>query len=79
MLSLLILAGILEASTAIPYIRDIRKGRTKPAIVSWITWMVLSGIAGTAAFVEGASHDGDEGEPLCNTVSICGLICTGCF
>ncbi len=48
------LAGILEAGTAIPYIRDIRRGKTKPAIVSWMTWMVLSGIAGSAAFAEGA-------------------------
>ncbi len=54
MLPLLILAGILEASTALPYIRDIRRGTTKPAIVSWMTWMVLAGIASIAAFIEGA-------------------------
>ena len=50
----LLLAGIIETATAIPYIRDIRRGTTKPAIVSWFTWMLLSGVAAGASFNQGA-------------------------
>ncbi len=50
----IILAGIIEASTALPYIRDIRLGKTKPAIVSWITWLLLSLLAALASYAEGA-------------------------
>ncbi len=48
------IAVIIEASTAIPYIRDIRRGKTKPAIVSWITWLLLSLLAALASYSEGA-------------------------
>ncbi len=51
---LLLIAGIIETSTAIPYIRDIRRKTTRPAIVSWFTWMLLSGVAAGASFSQGA-------------------------
>lgn len=50
----ILIAGIIEASTAIPYIRDIRSGKTKPAIVSWITWLLLSLLVAFASYAEGA-------------------------
>jgi hypothetical protein len=44
----LILATIVTVVSIIPYARDILRGTTKPNIVSWITWTLLTGIA-TAA------------------------------
>ena len=58
MFPLVILAGAIEVSTAIPYIIDIRKGKTRPAIVSWSTWLLLSAIAAAASFAEGATASG---------------------
>ena len=40
-----ILGGLLAAFSTIPYIIDIVKRRTKPNIVSWFTWTLLTGIA----------------------------------
>lgn len=50
----LILATLVTVGSVIPYIRDILKGTTKPNIVSWITWTLLTGIA-TAAEI--AAHE----------------------
>jgi hypothetical protein len=44
----LILATAITLVSVIPYLRDILKGTTKPNLVSWITWTLLTGIA-TAA------------------------------
>lgn len=52
------LAGVIEALTAVPYIRDIVNGKTRPAIVSWSTWLLLSVIAAVASFAEGAVASG---------------------
>ncbi len=54
MIFLLLLGGFIEMATALPYIRDIRAGKTQPAIVSWTTWMLLSFIASIASFSAGA-------------------------
>lgn len=44
------IAGILTIVAAIPYMRDIIRGKTKPNIVSWATWTMLLAIATAAAF-----------------------------
>jgi hypothetical protein len=44
----LIIASMLTLIAVIPYVKDILKGTTKPNIVSWITWTLLTGVA-TAA------------------------------
>jgi len=49
----LIFAAVLMIISAYPYIRDILRGKTKPNIVSWITWTLLSGIATAAAITAG--------------------------
>ena len=38
-------SGILIFLTAVPYIRDIRLGKTKPHRTSWFIWVILSLIA----------------------------------
>lgn len=50
----LVLAAVVTVVAIIPYARDILKGTTKPNIVSWITWTLLTGIA-TAAEI--AAHE----------------------
>ncbi len=45
-------AGIILTCT-LPYIVDIVRGKTKPNVVTWITWSLLIGIGAAALF---ASH-----------------------
>lgn len=51
----LILAAVITVGSAVPYARDILKGKTKPNIVSWITWTLLTGIA-TAAEIAASEY-----------------------
>lgn len=39
-----------------PYIADIIKGKTKPNIVTWLTWSMLIGIGAAALFATGQPH-----------------------
>ncbi len=50
----LILAALVTIVSVLPYLRDILRGTTKPNIVSWITWTLLTSIA-TAAEI--AAHE----------------------
>lgn len=47
-LMFLVLATATTLVSVVPYILDILKGATRPNLVSWITWTLLTGIA-TAA------------------------------
>ncbi len=49
---IIVISSIVSLMGTIPYIRDILKGKTKPRIVSWLTWAVLTGIATAASFVD---------------------------
>lgn len=40
-------------SSAVPYIIEIIRGKTKPRIVSWAIWTLLTSIATAASFVDG--------------------------
>lgn len=46
---LAIIAALLAALSTIPYLIDIVRGKTKPNIVSWFTWTMLTIISGSAA------------------------------
>lgn len=48
-------AGVVQATSLIPYVRDIFAGNTKPNAVSWILWTLLQGIALAAQISSGAS------------------------
>jgi hypothetical protein len=50
---LIILSAVLTIGSALPYIIEVRRGNTKPRIVSWFTWSVLTGIACAASFADG--------------------------
>jgi hypothetical protein len=49
----LVLSVVLTVISVIPYLRDIVRGKTKPNLVSWITWTLLTGIATAAAISAG--------------------------
>lgn len=46
-------AAGLSICAVIPYLIDVIKGKTKPNIVSWFTWTLLTGIATVATFAAG--------------------------
>lgn len=50
----LVLSAVITFVGVVPYLLDIIKGKTKPNLVSWITWTLLTGIA-TAAEI--AAHE----------------------
>jgi hypothetical protein len=47
------LGAILTIVALVPYITDIVRKKTKPNIVSWLTWTLLTSIATAAAFAAG--------------------------
>lgn len=47
------LSAILTIASVIPYLIEILRGNTKPRVVTWLTWSVLTAIACVAAFVDG--------------------------
>ena len=47
----LVLATVVTIVSVVPYLRDIIKGTTKPNLVSWMTWFLLTGIATVAEIV----------------------------
>lgn len=49
----LVISIVLTIMSAVPYIRDILRGTTKPNLVSWITWSLLTGVATAAAISAG--------------------------
>jgi len=49
---LVILAGILTVVPIIPYIADVIKQKTKPRVVTWFIWSLLTGISAVAALSE---------------------------
>lgn len=48
------IAGAIMLAGMVPYISDTIKGKTKPNIVSWFTWTLLTGVGTFAALSEGA-------------------------
>jgi hypothetical protein len=49
----LILSALISILCVIPYCRDIIKHKTKPNLVSWITWTLLTGVILAAQISEG--------------------------
>ncbi len=56
--SLIVLSSILTVGAVLPYILEVIRGKTKPRIVSWLTWSVLTGIASAASFADGQVPSG---------------------
>lgn len=47
---LAVLAGIIAISATVPYIVNTIKGKTRPNVITWFTWALLSAITAIAAF-----------------------------
>jgi hypothetical protein len=67
--ALAIIGGLIAAFSTVPYLIDIVRRKTKPNIVTWFTWTLLTAIATAAAF---ASH-----EPRTALLTLGSAICTG--
>ncbi len=50
--TLLIASGVLTIICVIPYLRDIVGRKTKPRLVTWFNWSLLTGIATAAAIAD---------------------------
>ena len=51
--AIIVLSSIITVASVIPYLIGIVRGKTKPRIVSWFTWTLLTGIACAASFADG--------------------------
>lgn len=49
----IIISTLLTVICILPYILDVAKKKTKPRIVSWFNWSILSAIAGAASLSDG--------------------------
>jgi hypothetical protein len=49
----LAISVLVTLVAVLPYLKDIVKGTTKPNLVSWITWTLLTGVATIAELVAG--------------------------
>jgi hypothetical protein len=47
-----ILSGLIIVAGVVPYILDVLKRQTKPRIVSWFNWTLLTGIAAAASLAD---------------------------
>jgi len=45
-----VLGGLVAVSGNVPYIAETVKGKTKPRLVTWLTWTLLTALASAAAF-----------------------------
>lgn len=50
---LVVIGALFLLISAVPYLKDVIAGKTRPRIVSWLTWSLLGAIATVAAFAEG--------------------------
>jgi hypothetical protein len=51
-----LIAALISFSSILPYVRDVRRGKTRPNMVSWLTWCLLNLINTFAAISVGATQ-----------------------
>jgi hypothetical protein len=49
---IIVLSSIITIGAAVPYIIEIVRGKTKPRVVSWFTWTLITAIASAASFAD---------------------------
>lgn len=52
--ALVVIGSLLTLGSVLPYIRDVVRSKTKPRIVSWFTWSLLTGISLAASLSDHA-------------------------
>ena len=48
-IALTVLGSLLGAASTVPYLLATARGSTRPRIVTWLTWSLLTGVAGAAS------------------------------
>jgi hypothetical protein len=48
-----VLGSVIAAAGTVPYIVETIRGNTRPRIVTWLTWAMLTGVAGAASLSAG--------------------------
>ena len=71
----IILGSLISAAGTIPYVLETVKGKTKPRIVTWLTWSLLTAIAGFAALFDG--QPGSAMFALMGTAATGSVVVTG--
>jgi len=64
-----VIGATIAIVSTVPYLIDIVRGKTKPNIVTWLTWTMLTAISGAAALV--------AGEPKTAALLFADSVCTG--
>ena len=64
-----LLGALLAAGSTLPYLIDIVRRKTKPNVVTWFTWTLLTAISGSAALA--------AGEPKTALLLYANSFCTG--
>lgn len=67
--ALALVAAIISALGAVPYIIDVVRGKTHPNVVTWATYALINAINAVAAFNTGA--------PRTAMLSVAGFVATG--
>lgn len=73
---LIMVGSLLSAVGTVPYIIETIKGTAKPRVVTWLTWALLTAVAGSAALADqqwGAALFALMGAAATGTVVIVGL------
>lgn len=70
-----IFGPLLGFVAMIPYIIDVIRKKTKPNIVSWLTWTILTGVGSVAVFVQAGFIASLL--PLCATISTLSVVLLG--
>ena len=52
-IALVVISTFLSASSSVPTIRDTVRRRSHPRVVTWLTWSLLTGVAGAASASSG--------------------------
>jgi hypothetical protein len=74
-LPLVALSGVLILVAPVPYLIDVRRGHTKPRLVTWLIWALLPAIASATAF---ATHQLPAAVlSLCVTFEACLVVVLG--
>lgn len=56
--TLIVISSILAIVNVIPYLRNVYRKKTKPRLVSWFNWSLLTAIASAASFSDGQYASG---------------------
>lgn len=70
-----IFGPLLGFVAMVPYIVDVIRKKTKPNIVSWLTWTLLTGVGSVAVFTEAGFIASLL--PLCATISTLSIVLLG--